>query len=358
MNPPIVALTGMNRGENPQPGYAVACSLRRKYPNMKIVGLIYDAMESGIFATDGPDWAYTIPYPTAGSKALLERLDFVKKRHDFSILIPTLDTEMELMIRLQGELNSRGIQCFLPTLESFQSRAKSQLPKLCEACDCQTPLTKLARDLKEAKDAADAIEYPVMVKGQFYDAKKVQNESELTRAFQETIHDWGTPVLVQESISGAEMNVLGVGDGLGAITGMCSVRKTILSSKGKGISAIIVHDPNLESITCRIIEKLKWRGPFELEFIHDESSDSYKLIEMNPRFPAWVDFPSALGLNFPAQIISMLSQGHSEPMDQLSPGWFYLRHQIETIGSLSQLSQLMTEGVWNKRENQNEQKDI
>jgi len=358
MNPPIVAITGMNRGENPQPGYAVAGSLRRKYPDMKIVGLIYDAMESGIFATDGPDWAYTIPYPTAGAKALLDRLDFVKQRHDFSILIPTLDTEMELMIRLQSELDSRGIQCFLPTLESFQNRAKSQLPKLCEACGCQTPLTKLTRDLKEAKDAADAIEYPVIVKGQFYDAKKVQNESELTRAFQETIHDWGTPVLVQESISGAEMNVLGVGDGLGGVTGLCSIRKTILSSKGKGISAIIVQDPHLESITNRIIAKLSWRGPFELEFIHDELSDSYKLIEMNPRFPAWVDFPSALGLNFPAQIISLLTQGHSEPMKQLSPGWFYLRHQIETIGSLSQLSQLMTEGIWNKRENQNEQKDI
>ena len=349
MNTPMVAITGMNRGENPQPGYAVACSLRRKYPDMKIVGLIYDAMESGIFATDGPDWAYTIPYPTAGSKALLERLDFIKQRHDFSILIPTLDTEIELMIRLQPELESRGIQCFLPTLESFQNRAKSQLSKLCEACACQTPLTKLTRDLNEAKDAADAIEYPVMIKGQFYDARKVQNETELTSAFQETIHDWGTPVLVQESISGAELNVLGIGDGLGGVTGLCSVRKTILSSKGKGISAIIVQEPRLESIANRIIAELRWRGPFELEFIHDEISDAYMLIEMNPRFPAWVDFPSALGLNFPAQIISLLTQGNLEPFCPLSPGWFYLRHQVETIGSLSELSQLMTEGIWEQK---------
>lgn len=315
MNTPMVAMTGMNRGENPQPGYAVACSLRRKYPDMKIVGLIYDAMESGIFSADGPDWAYTIPYPTAGSKALLKRLDFIKQLHNFSILIPTLDTEIELIIRLQPELESRGIQCLLPTLKSFQHRAKSQLSKLCEACACHTPLTKLTLDLNEAKDAADAIEYPVMIKGQFYDARKVQNETELTRAFQETIHDWDTPVLVQESISGAELNVLGLGDGLGGVTGLCSVRKTILSSKSKGISAIIVQEPRLESISNRIIAEFHWRGPFELEFIHDEFSDSYKLIEMNPRFPAWVDFPSALGLNFPTQIIYLLTQSASEPMN-------------------------------------------
>ncbi len=208
---------------------------------------------------------------------------------------------------------------------------------------------QITRDYNEAKDAADAIEYPVMIKGQFYDARKVQNESELTRAFQEIIHDWGTSVLVQESISGAELNVLGLGDGLGGVTGLCSVRKTILSSKSKGISAIIVQEPRLESISNRIIAEFHWRGPFELEFIHDEFSDSYKLIEMNPRFPAWVDFPSALGLNFPTQIIYLLTQSASEPMNQLSSGWFYLRHQIETIGSLSELSQLMTEGIWEQK---------
>lgn len=345
MSDPIVAVTGLNRGENPQAGYAVVRSLRRRFPRMTIIGMIYDAMESGIFADDGPDWAYLIPYPSSGAKAFLDRLDVILKKHPIEILIPTLDTEIEMLIRLEPELTARGIRSFLPTLESFRASGKPVLDKLCESCGCATPRSELVSDLTDAERAAEVLGYPLMVKGSFYDAKLVHDEGELGKAFGEILRKWGAPLLIQKRIRGGEFNVLGVGDGHGGVTGLCTVRKTIVSSQGKGISSVVLREPRLEAIALRIVERLKWRGPFELELMHDEEDDTFRIIELNPRFPAWVDFPSAFGLNFPAQIVALLMGEKVELAIEVPVGRFFIRHQIELIGSVEDLEHLMTEGV-------------
>jgi len=352
MTKPTIAVTGLNRGENPQPGYAVVHSLRRAYPGITILGLIYDAMESGIFAEDGPDCSFTIPYPTAGTPALLERLDFILERHPIDILIPSLDAEIEPLIRAESQLASRGIRTFLPSLDAFRARAKSSLGKLCRECDCETPRSELTSEVDEASTAAEEIGYPVMIKGQYYDAHRVKNEAELSKAFHEISQIWGVPVLVQECIAGGEFNVLGVGDGRGGVTGLCCVRKMILSSKGKGLAAVTLREPRLEEITLRMIKHLNWRGPFELELMHDEESDIFHIIEMNPRFPAWVDFPSSFGVNFPAQVVSLITKGTFEPMPEVPAGRFFLRHQTELFGSMDEIAQLMTEGVWKRTRSQ------
>jgi carbamoyl-phosphate synthase large subunit len=120
----------------------------------------------------------------------------------------------------------------------------------------------------------------------------------------------------------------------------------VLSSKGKGLAAVVVREPRLEAMARRIVEHLRWRGPFELEFMHDESHDSFHVIEMNPRFPAWADFPSALGLNLPAQVIAVLTSQQMEPTASVPPGRFFIRHQVELIGSIDEIGSLATQGEW------------
>ena len=194
--------------------------------------------------------------------------------------------------------------------------------------------------------AAAKLDFPVMLKGQFYDAQRANDEDELASVFHAFVRIWGVPLLVQEYISGGEFNVLGVGDGHGGVTGLCCLRKTVVSSKGKGLGGVVVREPHLEKITARIVKHLQWRGPFELELMHDEGSDTFRVIELNPRFPAWVDFLSALGLNFPAQIVSLLTNGLVDPLPETPVGRFFLRHQIEVIGSMEELALLTTDGIW------------
>jgi carbamoyl-phosphate synthase large subunit len=134
--------------------------------------------------------------------------------------------------------------------------------------------------------------------------------------------------------------VLGLGDGAGGWLGHCCIRKTQLSDKGKGLSGITVADARLSGLCARLIRELKWPGPFEIELIREESTDDYVLIEINPRFPAWVDFPSMLGANFAATLVDML-RFEVQPVPDCPPGSFYIRHQIEVVGDLSRYAELL-----------------
>ena len=57
--------------------------------------------------------------------------------------------------------------------------------------------------------------------------------------------------------------------------------------------------PGLTENLAPYLLKLQWKGPFELEFIRDITKETLNLIEINPRFPAWIGFTSDLGINLP-----------------------------------------------------------
>jgi carbamoyl-phosphate synthase large subunit len=339
---PCIAVSGLHRGENPQPGAGIIRSLRRRLPNVFIVGLSYDVMESGIYAEGGPDEVHLMPYPAAGGAALLDRIDAIRQRTPFDLFIPTLDAEIEVFANLHRELNQRGIGVCLPPVDVLKRRAKQHLPALAAACGVRVPETCLASDVGSACQAGSELGYPLVVKGPYYDAKIVHNAAQLSTAAGHLLSEWGHPVILQRLITGSEFNVLGLGDGAGGWLGHCCIRKTQLSDKGKGLSGITVADARLSSLCARLVRELKWPGPFEIELIREESSGEYVLIEINPRFPAWIDFPSMLGANFAATLIGMLQlNGLPESVPDCPPGSFYIRHQIEVVGDLSRYADLL-----------------
>lgn len=343
MNPLRIAVSGLHRGENPQPGAGIVRSLRRRFPNAFIVGLVYDALESGIYVEDGPDAVYTMPYPTSGAAAFFQRLDVVRQKSPFDFFIPTLDAEIELLVHLADALAKRGLHTCLPDREMLGRRAKNRLTELAQKCGVAVPDTKPVYDLAEALAAARDLTYPLMVKGQYYDARMVSTEAGLAAALDRLFSDWGAPAILQRRVCGPEFNALGLGDGQGGMVGLCTIRKTIVSEHGKGLGGITVLDPVLDEVCARLIRELRWRGPFEIEVIRDEQRGEYVLIEINPRFPAWVDFPSMHGVNFPAALLEMMDD--HEPRTALprcAPGYFYLRHQVEVAGHIDELAALST----------------
>jgi hypothetical protein len=213
---PCIAVSGLHRGENPQPGASIIRSLRRRFPDAHIVGLSYDVMESGIYAEGGPDEVHLMPCPAAGGAALLDRIDAIRKRTVFDLFIPTLDAEIEVFVSLHRELDQRGIGVCLPSVEVLERRAKQHLPALAAACDLRVPETRLASDIGSACQAGSELGYPLVVKGPYYDAKIVHNSAQLSAAASHLLSEWGHPVILQRLISGSEFNVLGLGDGAAA----------------------------------------------------------------------------------------------------------------------------------------------
>ena len=339
-----IAVTGLNGGENPQPGPGIIRSLRRRFSDVTILGLVYDALESGIYAEECADFVYQLPYPKAGSDALLSRLEYLLSKHPIDVLVPTLDAEIHGMLLIEKQLAARGVHTLLPSDEAYEASRKTRLPRLAEACECLTPRTLTAVEPRGLLQAAVRIGYPLMIKGAYYGAHRVYTEAALLDHFHHFIHTWGGPVVLQQCVAGSEFNVVAVGDGEGGVSGYCAVRKTIVSEKGKGFGGMTIRDSRLDAISLGIIRHLKWRGPLELEFIKADRSGEFYLIELNPRFPAWVDFPSSIGHNLPALLVDTLTNNEGARLEPYAVGKFFVRHSIDMTGDVTQLDQLSTFG--------------
>ncbi len=340
-----IAVTGLNSGENPQPGPGVIRSLRRRFRNIRIVGLAYGTLESAIYAENSADVVYQIPYPSTGIEAMLERIDYIQTADQIDILIPTLDAEILPLINAQDELEKRGIKMILPTLESFQARSKERLHEVVEDTDTDVPKSASVFSVGALAKVAATMRYPMMVKGPYYDAYKVHSQTELLSAFHKVMGEWGGPVIVQEFIAGEEFNIAAVGDGEGRMLASCTIRKSVRSEKGKGYGGIVVDDPELTAIGKQLMKTLHWQGPCELEFIQDNDTGKYYLLEINPRFPAWVDFPSTFGYNLPKLLVDRMTEDDPVAIPSQCPtGYFFLRHATDISGRIEDLGQLTTYG--------------
>lgn len=340
-----VAISGLHRGENPQPGAAVIASLRRRFPGIRIVGLSYDPLESGLYGQglDHPDTAYLIPFPGAGEPALLDRLIEIQRAENIAAVIPCLDSEIQNYIDIEDQLRKRGISCLLPSQQAFERRHKSGLHNLCHKIGVAAPETRVAMsDFAVAQQALE-IGYPVYVKGRLYEAQLVRAGIDLPAAYQDIVSIWGWPIIVQEAIVGEEYDVAGIGDGNGGIVQSCSIRKLLRTSHGKGFGGIVVDNPEIDRLASKIIKELRWNGPFELEFLKGQGRP-YTLFEINPRFPAWIDFPSQLGCNMPELLLARIFDLPGRPSAKCTAGQMFVRHSIDLVGDFSEFAAMATSG--------------
>ena len=109
--PITVAVTGLNAIDSPGPGVAVIRALRDGLPKpIRIIGLSYETLEPGIYMHDIVDKTYQIPYPAAGTSALLKRLEYIHEKENIQVIIPNFDAELYNFIKLGPSLKSMGMQ--------------------------------------------------------------------------------------------------------------------------------------------------------------------------------------------------------------------------------------------------------
>ncbi len=245
--PLTVAVTGLNATDNPGPGVAVIRSLRAS-PDFsgRIVGLAYDALEPGIYAHDLVDDVFLIPYPSQGLDALRERLEYVHAKEHLDVVIPTLDAELPAFVDLAPTLHDWGIGTMLPTREQLDLRSKARLTAL-ESKGIPVPASKVLSDVGQLYSIHESLTYPIVVKGPYYGAKVAHTLDEAIAGFHKMVAEWGYPVIVQQFVAGEEVCVVAVGDGEGGLVGAVSMRKTVITDKGKGWAGVAIRDAGLDA---------------------------------------------------------------------------------------------------------------
>jgi carbamoyl-phosphate synthase large subunit len=341
---PTVAVTGLNATDNPGPGVGVLRSLRLGAPpGQRLVGLTYDALDPGAYARDLADDVFLLSYPSSGAEAFLARLRSIQDRAAIDVLIPTLDAELPMIIALAAELQALGIAVCLPSREQLDLRAKTNLGELGRRASVAVPATAVVSSADELGRVHEKVPYPFFVKGPFYGADLASGFDEALAAFHRAMGAWGGPVIVQACVRGEETNLVGLGDGEGGLLGAVAMRKLALTDKGKGWAGVAVRDPELVALAARIVAATRWRGPFEVEALRDESG-RHHLIEVNPRFPAWVHLASSAGVNLPRAVVE-LARGRVPPaLGQYEPGKMFVRISWDQIVSIADFERMVTAG--------------
>lgn len=335
-----VAVTGLNNTDNPGPGVPVVRGLKEaKDFKVRIIGFAYENMEPGIYMRDLIDKVYMIPYPSGGSSDFISRILEINSIENIDLIIPNFDAELYTFITNQDLLSANGIKTFLPSLAQFEERHKANLDKFGEKYNVLVPESKPVTDEKDLAFLPEGFEYPLWIKGKFYEAYAANNFHQAAGYFHKLSAKWGLPIIIQKYAKGTEVNVIALGDGEGNTIACVPMRKQYITDKGKAWAGITIKDPKLIEITHDLIRKTKWRGGMELEIIKTKNNEYY-LIEINPRIPAWVYLAVGAGQNIPEALAKLALGYNVEPMTEYSAGTMFIRYSFDLIGNIADFEKI------------------
>jgi carbamoyl-phosphate synthase large subunit len=338
-----IGLSGINATDNPGPGVAVARSLKKdRELDAEIIGLAYDALEPGLYMDWVVDHAFILPYPSGEGSSYLERLTYIRDRCGLDVVIPNFDAELPFYLKHAGDLERSGIRTFLPTMAQFRLRGKDRLCEVAERTGIKLPETRILHSPEQFQEAIRKLRPPVMVKGVFYKAYRADSTAHAEQHFQTLVAEWGYPVILQEVVEGDELNVVGLGDGEGGALGLVGIKKLGVSALGKIWTGVTIRHPGMLAAAERFVQEYRWRGPFELECIVSEGD--VHLIEINPRFPAWSWFATAVGVNLPARMVRHLLGREMPPPVDYPAGKLFVRYSYELVTDMNNFQKAITRG--------------
>lgn len=339
-----IAVSGLNAVDSPGPGVAVIRALREAESfDVRIIGLAYESLEPGIYMHDLVDKSYQFPYPSAGIDTIMERLEFIHNKEKIDVLIPNFDAELYPFIKLENRLKEMGIHMCLPTMEQFEERHKMNLNKFGEDYDILVPKSKNLNDISDIHKIEDDFDFPIVVKGKYYDAHIAYNVEQAKTFYNRISAKWGYPIIVQEFVHGMEYNVTGLGDGTGKTISAIAMRKQYITEKGKAWGGISISDQTMLDLTDKFISQTKWKGGFELELMKDKEGDFY-LLEINPRMPAWIYLSVGVGHNIPEALVKLALGEKVEAFGKYKIGKMFVRYAWDMIVDMEDFQAISTMG--------------
>jgi carbamoyl-phosphate synthase large subunit len=343
MEPLVIGISGINATDNPGPGLALARSFKESRFKTTCIGLGYDANDPGHYLPWAFDRSYLLPYPSKGWKEMSTRLQVIRSETGMGVVIPCLDAELPLYLKYREQVTALGFRTLLPTEKQFELRSKDNLAELADEIGCTYPKIFLANSIDELYVILrEKVEFPTMIKGKYYKAYKVYNGNTAVEKATEIAAEWGYPILVQRYIDGQDINLIGLGDGNGNLCGCVCIKKQTKTDLGKVWTAVTIYDEPLLELAKRFCAVTKWQGPFELEAMR--SGREINLIEINPRFPAWVYFATAVGVNLAERLIDLLYKGECDMNLQYPVGKHLIRYTHECLGDWDLFHDLVTLG--------------
>ncbi len=319
-------------------GLAVARSLGQR--GVPVIALDRDAKGFGLhsrFVTASARCPYPLDDERAFIDLLLEIGAALKQK---AVLFPCLDEWVFAVARHRQELEEFFIFPFsdLETIERLLD--KNLLYKKCEARGIPIPRTYYIGE-ESADKIAGEIKFPCIVKPAL--------QREFTNEFGEKVFRVETREAFLEMCKRAAHHPLLaqeiVGAGVDSFYSLCSYTGRDGTAKGVFVgrkleqyppdfgTACLVDSHYVEEIVERGVSVLKefgYQGISEVEFIYDEGSRDFKLLDINTRVWKWIGLPMHAGVDLPYLAYADAVHGEVEAAPRQRDGirWTYLKDYI------------------------------
>ena len=247
-----------------------------------------------------PAWGAT------SSEAWAEALLSIGKPGD--VLMPScLNTILRILEHRQAL--SEKFRFLLPPEEVLRrANNKWELYKIAQQMGIRTPATYRPRSEKEAREIAEEITYPAILKlrhdenvylAPVHRRRVVHSSNEFMEAWREMHQLQRTPI-VQEFIRGQGYGFEALYDEQRRLVAFCAHRRLVEFPPSGGPSAVCetIHSEELVEVSQRLLDRIGWVGVVMLEFKRSRRGD-FLLLEANPRFWGSISLPEVAGLNFP-----------------------------------------------------------
>lgn len=338
-----IAVTGLNAADNPCPGISVIRSLKAGAgDDVRIIGLTYEMLCSASYDKSLMDEVYQVPFPQDEEEKYLSRMEEILKKTRIDVLIPNLDFEIPILSKLEPDLRDLGLKLLIPSESALGQCGKENLPQLAQSTEIPVPYSLVFKDRRQITTTASYFTYPLVVKAAHGEANLVYSLEEAIVFSNRLASLWGWPLIMQQYIRGDEYCVASLADRRQMIIGSVCMKKIRKSKNGTAWMGGTAKDDTLMEFTQKIIDQLKWVGPLEIEFIKEQNSNRYYLVEINPRFPAWIELAAKAGCNLPMASVKVALREKAVPFYDYKTGILFARSAMDIICDISCLGQLAT----------------
>jgi diaminopimelate decarboxylase len=303
-----IYVSGLYCGSNPQPGVGTARSLRLAYPDATLVGVEYSNRVSGIHFHEFDDLWVQRPW---------DELDLghwgVRVRDALDaggLWISGSDLEAMWLADLFPDGH--------PNLLTPPMAGLRRITKPAVEATLSLPVTIPDYISTEHSDwdlhaFCRAHNWRVWLKGPYYDASRTPTWDAFTAVRAALKKVWSTERLfLQKHVSGYEESVM-LSAYKGELLGAVRMAKRDITPEGKTWAGEIYEVPSEFLAPLRaMVRELNWSGGAELEMVRD-AADKLWLLEMNPRFPAWVHGATIGGHNLPGLLVQAAAGVKAQP---------------------------------------------
>jgi len=304
-----IVISGWHSGTNPSSGLGIARSVKEAFPDMKIIALDYSPRSTAINDSIVDDVIILPGWADVNVEKSIEEVCETVAQND-ALFISGLDVEIH---EIAKHIQSRKKKSFLLPPHNTLLLTEKPAQEIADMLGLDVPQTVIHKDIETSLSVAESLGWPVIVKGSHYDAKVVCNYLELQSAIRYIEDTWGDTPIIQNYVFGCE-ECVAFSAFEGKLLGAVKMKKTEVTPLGKAWCGTIdpIDDSFMKKISV-MVASLNWTGGGEVETIWDGTNKKRYLIDLNPRFPAWIYGSTVCGANLPGRLVSEVLSEKAQP---------------------------------------------